>query len=63
VTPDQWSALRDRITADRAAFDEQANDHSEMGGPAHQWQAERLWGRVAQCDALLAFMAGLDGGR
>ena len=52
--PDRWQALRSEIQRDRDGYYEQACDHSEMAG--HDAQEERAFGRVEECDDILAAM-------
>lgn len=59
----RWSALRTAVTADRAIYDDEANDHSDMSGDAHRDLAERCWGAVAECDRLLKLMDEMEAGR
>ena len=52
--PDRWAELRATIKQDRDGYYEQACDHSEMAG--HDAQEERAFGRVDECDDILAAM-------
>ena len=55
MAPDaRWAALRATIKQDRDGYYEQACDHSEMAG--HDAQEERAFGRVDECDDILAAM-------
>lgn len=56
-----WAELRERIRIDRAEYNDQANDHSDLSG--HKEQEARCWGRVAQCDDMLAAMDRLEAGQ
>ena len=54
---DRWNRLRDHITGERAAQDQLAADHGELG---HRDQEERAYGRVEALDGLLATMDRMD---
>ena len=59
-TPGQcWTALREEIEQERAAQDEQATGHAELG---HRDQEERAYGRVEALDGLLATMDRTEAG-
>ena len=49
----RWNRLREHIRQERAAQDQLAADHSELG---HDWQTERAYGRVEALDDLLVTM-------
>ncbi len=51
------AALREEIEQERAAQDEQATGHAELG---HRDQEERAYGRVEALDGLLATMERLE---
>ena len=53
----RWAALRAHITGERAAQDQLAADHGELG---HRDQEERAYGRVEALDGLLATMDRMD---
>lgn len=53
----RWNRLREHITGERAAQDQLAADHGELG---HRDQEERAYGRVEALDGLLATMDRMD---
>ena len=53
----RWTALREHITAERAAQDQLAAGHEESG---HDWQTERAYGAVGALDRLLAAMDRIE---
>ena len=55
----RWTALREHITEERAAQDELAADHAELG---HDDQSERCYGRVEALDRVLAVMDRMEAG-
>ena len=57
----RWNRLRADIRQERDLMDEQAADHSELSG--HEWQTERCYGRVEECDRILAHMDELEADR
>lgn len=59
TTETAWAELRERITIDRREYDQQAAEHGEMGKD-HWEREERCYGRVEQCDDLLAAMDRLE---
>jgi hypothetical protein len=63
TTETAWAELRERIRIDRAEYNDQASDHEDMDGASHADSAERCWGRVAQCDDMLAAMDRLEAGQ
>ena len=56
----RWNRLRDHITRERAAQDEAAGGHGELG---HRDQEERAYGRVEALDGLLAAMERMEAGQ
>ena len=57
----KWNRLRADIRQERDIMDEQAADHGELSG--HEWQTERCYGRVEECDRILALMDELEADR
>ena len=53
----RWGRLREEIRQERAAQDEQAAGHGELG---HWEQEERAYGRVEALDRLLATMDRME---
>ena len=53
----RWNRLREHITGERAAQDQLAADHGELG---HRDQEERAYGRVEALDGLLATMDRME---
>ena len=56
---DRWNLLREEIRTERAAQDELAADHAELG---HDDQTERCYGRVEALDRVLATMDRIEAG-
>lgn len=56
----RWNRLREEIQRERAAQDEIAADHGELG---HRDQEERAFGRVEAYDELLATMDRMEAGQ
>lgn len=54
------AGLRESVRKDRELYYEYALDHGEQG---HEEQEHRYYGRVAQCDDMLAAMDRLEAGQ
>jgi len=54
----RWNRLRTEIKRERAAMDEAAAGHGELG---HSHLEDRAYGRVEECDYLLALMDRMEG--
>jgi hypothetical protein len=57
MSADRWTSLRDQIRQERAAQDELAADHAELG---HDEESSRAYGRVEAYDEVLATMVRME---